>query len=95
MAQGWQLSYNRRWRLSTWQGQLVQQPFTRAYLMPIEDPFDPADNAAKSLGCEVRAEAAPATHACEGQSCCKGTAFLCKPLADMSGSNAVERGSVG
>ncbi|GLC34975.1 hypothetical protein PLESTM_000260700 [Pleodorina starrii] len=48
----WQLSWNRRWRVSTWWGQLVQQPFNRAFLVPVECPFDPADNAAKSLGCE-------------------------------------------
>ncbi|GIL73717.1 hypothetical protein Vretifemale_3849 [Volvox reticuliferus] len=48
----WQLSWNRRWRVSTWSGQLVQQPFNRAFLVPVECPFDPADNAAKSLGCE-------------------------------------------
>lgn len=40
--------------MSTWWGQLVQQPFNRAFLVPLECPFDPADNAAKSLGCEVR-----------------------------------------
>ncbi|EFJ46928.1 hypothetical protein VOLCADRAFT_118047 [Volvox carteri f. nagariensis] len=48
----WQLSWNRRWRVSTWWGHLVQQPFNRAFLVPLECPFDPADNAAKSLGCE-------------------------------------------
>ncbi|GFR50832.1 hypothetical protein Agub_g13105, partial [Astrephomene gubernaculifera] len=48
----WQLSWNRRWRVSTWLGQVVQQPFSRAFLLPLECPFDPADNAAKSLGCE-------------------------------------------
>ncbi|KAG2493639.1 hypothetical protein HYH03_008156 [Edaphochlamys debaryana] len=48
----WQLSWNRRWRVSTWAGALVQQPFNRAFLVPIECPFDAADNVAKSLGCE-------------------------------------------
>lgn len=53
---GWQLSWNRRFRVSTWHGQLQQQPFTRPFLVPVEDPFDPADNAAKAFGCEVGAE---------------------------------------
>jgi hypothetical protein len=43
--------------VSTWHGQLVAQPFSRAFLVPVECPFDAADNAAKSLGCEVRAGA--------------------------------------
>lgn len=47
--------------MSTWHGQMVQQPFNRAFLVLVECPFDPADNAAKSFGCEVGTSVEPCT----------------------------------
>ncbi len=48
--------------MSTWHGQMVQQPFNRAFLVLLECPFDPADNAAKSFGCEVGTPVEPCQH---------------------------------
>lgn len=50
LTQAWATGPGEMVRVSTFQGQLREQPFSHAYMMLVEDPFDSSDNAARSMG---------------------------------------------
>jgi hypothetical protein len=50
ISQAWASGSAQLVRVSTFSGQLQDEPFDNDYIMLLEDPFDSADNAARTLG---------------------------------------------